>query len=93
MGTATFGPPEDAQHLHFASCFLPFCFLLRTFTSVCELHTLVVDVKEFKVSPVLKLLLILSLVGTQGGGHCMVLQLSAIWDYQGSQLGGDPNYT
>lgn len=52
-----------------------------------------VDVKEVKVSSVLKLLLILSLPGTQGEGCCMVLQLCAVRDHRGSQLGGDPTYT
>lgn len=73
---------------------LGFCLLLSPEKLYkCVLVALVVDVKEFKVSSVLKLLLIPSLLGTQGGGRCMVFQLCAFWDYPGSQLRGDPNYT
>lgn len=74
MDAAAFGPPQDAKPLlvfHLVLCLSAFSrgFLKK----VC---IVVVDVKEFKVSSkvTLKLGLILSLTGTQGGCRCAVLQ-------------------
>lgn len=80
----------------YKSCILPYAFLLcpRDFLK-CMWIAIVVDIKEFKVSlkVILKLHLILSLIGTQGGCCCVVLQPCAVWDYPALQLGGGPIYT
>lgn len=58
------------------------------------LIAVVVDIKKFYVSSkvTLKLGLILSLTGTQGGCCCVVLQPCAAWDHPASQLSGGPAY-